>query len=68
MLNWGVTALRSGCDWLVAVIDHYVLGRRFDDAVARDQMEAEFRIDDAHRRARHAMNDAADQSWRNLAG
>lgn len=68
VLSLCVTALRSGRDWLVAVIDHYVFGRRFNDSVAREQMEAEFRIDDAHRRARHAMNDAADQSWRNLAG
>lgn len=61
--------------WLVGVlsdiwdlVDYLWRGRAFDERRVRAQLEAESRIEGAHRQARRAMNEAADQSWRNLAG
>lgn len=38
------------------------------DKVRRDLLAADQRVASEHLRARRAMNDAAGQSWRNLAG
>lgn len=39
-----------------------------EDAVRAALLEGDGRIEGEHLRARRAMNDAAGQSWRNLAG
>jgi len=39
-----------------------------EDAVRSALLESDSRIEADHLRARRAMNDAAGQSWRNLAG
>lgn len=61
---WLVGVLGDVCD-LVAYLWR---GRAFDERQVRAQLEAESRIEGAHRQARRAMNEAADQAWRNLAG
>lgn len=38
------------------------------DRLREDLLVADLRIDSEFQRARRAMNDAANQSWRNLAG
>lgn len=42
--------------------------RADEDAVRAALLESDSRIQAEHLRARRAMNDAAGQSWRNLAG
>ena len=39
-----------------------------EDAVRAALLESDSRVQADHLRARRAMNDAAGQSWRNLAG
>lgn len=39
-----------------------------EDAVRAALLESDSRVQAEHLRARRAMNDAAGQSWRNLAG
>lgn len=45
----------------------FLLGDDPQERVHREQARAEADIDAEHQAARRAMNDAAGQSWRNLA-
>lgn len=54
--------------WLVWREANRQASARRERDIQRQLDAASRSLDDAHRQTRHAMNDAAGQSWRNLAG
>lgn len=52
------------CVWVATVESR----RSVTDAVRAELLSADQRVDTEYHQARRAMNDAAGQSWRNLAG